>query len=152
MGKLTRQKPHRVILRSPLPRIHYYHNKQLQVKEFQYLIPTYNWTLTPIPIWTCSIVTISLFQCMAPNTWLTNCADPSTRLDHQLEKDVSYKILQFITRWRSRSSLVKKPYCVQTKQLLQEIDELGQILSPVTICMNKTLLHTYATCVTFDDP
>ena len=41
--------------------------------------------------------------------------------------------------------LVTKPYDVQTQQLLQEKDELGQILSPVTICMNKTLLHTYAT-------
>ena len=36
------------------------------------------------------------FQCTAPSTWLTNCADPSTRLDHQLEKDVGCKILQFI--------------------------------------------------------
>ena len=80
-GKPTRRKLHRVILRSPIPRIHYYHNKQLQVKESQYLIPTYNWTLTPISNWTCSIVTISPFQCTAPNTWLTNWyADPSTWL------------------------------------------------------------------------
>ena len=40
--KPTRQKPHRLILRSPLPRIHYYHNKRLKVKESQYLIPTYS--------------------------------------------------------------------------------------------------------------
>ena len=80
-GKPTRRKLHRVILRSPLPRIHYYHNKQLQVKESQYLIPTYNWTLTPISNWTCSIVTISPFQCTVPNTWLTNWyADSSTWL------------------------------------------------------------------------
>ena len=96
-GKPTRQKPYRVILRSPLLRIPYYHNKRLQVKESQYLIPTYSWTLTPIPNWTCSVVTISHFQCIAPSTWLTNrCADPSTRLNHQLEKDVGYKVLQFI--------------------------------------------------------
>ena len=150
--KPTRQKSHRVILRSPLSRIYYYHNKWLQVKESQYLMPTYSWTLTPIPNWTCSVVTISHFQCMAPSTWLTNCADPSMRLDHQLEKDVDCKVLQFITRWRSRSFLVTKPYGVQTQQLLEERDELGQILSSVTICMNKTLLHTCATCVTFDDP
>ena len=41
-GKPTRQKPHRMILRSLLSRIHYYHNKRLQVKESQYLIPTYS--------------------------------------------------------------------------------------------------------------
>ena len=44
------------------------------------------------------------------------------------------------------------PWSVQTQQLLQEIDELGQILSPITICMNKNVLHTCATCVTFDGP
>ena len=93
-GKLLKQKPHRVNLRSPLLRIHYYQNKRLQVKESQYLIPTYSWTLTPIPNWTCSVVTISHFQCMAPNMWLKNqCTDPSTWLTHQLEKDVGYKVL-----------------------------------------------------------
>ena len=30
------------ILKSPLPKLHYYHNKQLQVNESQYLIPTYS--------------------------------------------------------------------------------------------------------------
>ena len=135
-----------MILRSPLPRIHFYQNKQLQVKESQYLITIYSWTLTPIPNWTCFVVTISPFQRTAPSTWLTNrCADSSMQLNHQLEKDVGFKVLQFITRWRSRSSLVTKPYGVQTLQLLQEIDKLRQILSPVTICMNKTLLYTRAT-------
>ena len=71
-GKPTRQKPHRVILMSPLRRIHYYHNKRLQVKESKYFIPIYSWTLISIPNWTCSVVTISHFQCTAPSTWLTN--------------------------------------------------------------------------------
>ena len=31
--KPTQQKPHRVIFKSPLPKFHYYHNKQWQVKE-----------------------------------------------------------------------------------------------------------------------
>ena len=150
MGKPTRQKPHRVILRLPFLRIHYYYNKRLQVKEFQYFIPTYNWTMTSIPNWTCSVVTISHFQYRAPSTRLTNrCADPSTRLNHQLEKDVGCKVLKFIIQWRSRSSLFTKPYSVQTQQLFQEKDELWQILSPITICMNKTLFHT---CATLDDP
>ena len=96
MGKTTETKPHRVNLRSLLARIHYYQNKRLQVKESQYLIPTYSWTLTPTPNWTCSVVTISHFQCTAPSTWLTNCVDPNTRLDHQLEKEVGCKVFQFI--------------------------------------------------------
>ena len=130
-----------MILKSPLPRIHYYHNKWLQVKESQYLIPTYNWTLTSIPNWTGSVVTISHFQCTAPSTWLTNkCVDPNTWLNHQIEKDFGCKVLQFITRWKSRNSLVTKPYDIQTQQLLQERDELGQILSPVTLTQPLTTL------------
>ena len=40
--KPTRQKSHREIFKSPLPKFHYYHNKRLQEKESQYLIPTYS--------------------------------------------------------------------------------------------------------------
>ena len=65
-GKPTRLKPHQVILRSPLPKFYYYHNKRLQVKESQYLILTYSWTLTLIPNWTYSVVTISLFDARLP--------------------------------------------------------------------------------------
>ena len=61
-GKPTWQKPYRVILRSPFLKFHYYHNKRLQVKESQYPIPTYSWTLITIPNWTCSVVTISHFD------------------------------------------------------------------------------------------
>ena len=32
----------------------------------QYLIPTYSWTLTPIPNWTCLVVTISHFDAQLP--------------------------------------------------------------------------------------
>ena len=85
-GKPTRQKPHWVILRSPLPKFHYYHNKRLQVKESQYLIPTYSWTLIPIPNWTCSVVTVSPFD-----AWLL-----VRNFNHQLEKVVGYKVPQFI--------------------------------------------------------
>ena len=67
-GKPPRQKPHQVILRSSLLRIHYYHNKRLQVKESQYFIPIYSWTLTVIPNWTCSVVIISPFQFTALST------------------------------------------------------------------------------------
>ena len=47
MGKnLTAKKPHRVIFRSPLPKLYYYHNKLLQVKESQ--VP-YQPTIEPLP-------------------------------------------------------------------------------------------------------
>ena len=40
------KKPHRVIFRSPLLKLHYYHNKQLQVKESQ---APYESTAEPLP-------------------------------------------------------------------------------------------------------
>ena len=138
-----------MILRSPFPRIYYYYNKRLQIKESQYFILIYSWTLIPILNWTYSVMTISHFQCTAPSTWLTNYADPSMRLDHQLEKDVSYKVFQFIIRWRSWSSLVTKPYGAQTQQLLQE---LGQTRFPVTLFFTLVELCSCATFVTFYGP
>ena len=91
-GKPPRQKSHWVNLRSPLPRIHYYQNKWLQVKESQYLIPTYSWTLIPIYNWTCNVVTISHFQCKAPSTWLTNrCTNLSAWLHTNLKMMLAAK-------------------------------------------------------------
>ena len=149
MGKTSKTKPHRVNLRSLLPRIHYYHNKRLQVKDSQYLIPTYSWTLIPIPNWTCSVVTISPFQCTAPSLWLTNqCTDPSTWLTTNLRRMLVTKFFSSSTRWRSWSSLVTKPYGVQTQQLLQEKDELGH-MSPITICLWKTFALS---CIFCDGP
>ena len=74
------------------------------------------------------------------NLWILVCD-----LLTNLRKMLAAKFFISSTRWTSRGSLVTKPYSVQTQQLLQ--DELGKILSPVTICMNTTLLHT---CATFD--
>ena len=109
---LYEKKPHGKILSSPLLRIHYYQNKHIQVQESLYLIPTYSWTLTHTQLNFFYTDNLS-FQCMVPSTWLTNYADPNTRLDHRLKNDVGCKVLQFITRWKSWSCLVIKPYYVQ---------------------------------------
>ena len=50
-------------------------------------LPTYSWTLIPIPNRTCSVVTVFLSDAWLPSTWLTNCADPSTRLQSPIWKD-----------------------------------------------------------------
>ena len=150
-GKPPRKKHYRVILRSPLPRIHYYHNKQLQVKESQYPIPTYSWTFTPIPNWTYSVMTISHFQCPALSTWLTNwCTDPSTWLTTNLRIMLATKFFSSSTRWKSQNSLVTKPYSVQTQQLLEEKDELGQIISSHNMHVKNLCikLHSLASAVT----
>ena len=47
MGKTIGAKPHRVNLRSPFMRIHYYQNKRLQVKRIS--VPSTNLQLNPYP-------------------------------------------------------------------------------------------------------
>ena len=60
-----------MIFRSPLLKLHCYHNKRLQVKESQYLILTHSWTLTSIPNWTCFVVTVPPFDAQLPSTMET---------------------------------------------------------------------------------
>ena len=40
-------------------------------KRIPSTLPTYSWTLSPIPNWTCSVVTVPLFDARLPSTWLT---------------------------------------------------------------------------------
>ena len=141
-----------MIFRSPLPKFHYYHNKQLQVKEFQYLIPTYSWIITPIPNWTCSIVTIFPFNARLPSTWLTNCADPSMWLQSPIREGC----------WLQSSSV--QPYdedqedawsqnpTVHKHSNFFRRDKLGQNFVVSYKLHEQTLLNTYATCVPFDGP
>ena len=152
-GKPPRQKLHWVILRSPLSRIYYYHNKRLQVKKSQYFIPIYSWTLTSIPNWTCSVMTISYFQCTAPSTWLTNrCTDLSTWLTTNLRRMLVAKFFNSSTQWRSRNSLVTKSYGVQVQQLLQEKDELSQICLWSHFAWIKPLHQVSSICISCDGP
>ena len=74
MGKTTKTKPHWVNLRLPLSRIHYYQNKQLQVKGIA--VPNINIQLnlypnTQLDLWCSGNLSV---QCTNLNTWLTNDA------------------------------------------------------------------------------
>ena len=90
---------------------------------------TYSWTLTQIPNWTCSIVTVPLFDARLLSTWLTNCTDPSTRLQTPTKKVVGCKVLQFIHLMKIKKMLGHKTLrCKYTTTFSRERDELGQEL------------------------
>ena len=92
-------------------------------------LPTYSWTLTPIPNWTCSVVTVPLSDARLPSTWLTNCTDPSTRLQSPTKKVVGCKVLQFIHTMKIKKMLGHKIlWCIYTPTSSRESDELGQEL------------------------
>ena len=115
MGKTTEAKSYRVNLRSPLSRIHYYQNKWLQVKGIP--IPNTNLQLNSYPNTQLDLQCSGnlSFQCTTPSTLLTNwCTDPSTWPIHQLEKDVGYKVLQFIQTMKIKKLLGYKTLGVKT--------------------------------------
>ena len=92
-------------------------------------LPTYSWTLTPIPNWTCSAVTIPFFVAQLPSTWLTNCVDPSTRLQTPTKKVVGCKVFQFIYMIKIKKILGHKTLrCTYTTTSSRERDELGKEL------------------------
>ena len=50
-------------------------------------LPTYSWTLTPIPNWTCSVVTVPLSNAWLPSTWLTVARIPIRDFKTPIWKD-----------------------------------------------------------------
>ena len=92
-------------------------------------LSTYSWTLTPIPKWTCSVVTVPLFDARLPSTWLTNCADPNTRFQSPTKKVIGCKVLQFIHTMKIKKMLGHKTQrCTYIATSSRERDELGQEL------------------------
>ena len=90
-------------------------------------LPTYSWTLTLIPNWTCSVVIVPLFDARLPSTWLTNCADASTQLQSPTKKVVSYKVFQFIHTMKIKKILGHKTLrCTYPATSSREKDELSQ--------------------------
>ena len=84
-------------------------------------LPTYSWTLTPIPNWTCFVVTIPFFDARLSSTWLTNCADPSTRLQSPTKKVVGCKVLQFVPTMKIKKMVGHKTqWCTYTSTSSQE--------------------------------
>ena len=93
------------------------------------ILPTYSWTLTPIPNWTCSVVSVPLFDARLPSAWLTNCTDPSTWLQSLTKKVVSCKVLQFIHTMKIKKMFGHKTLrYIYTATSSRERDELRQEL------------------------
>ena len=91
-------------------------------------LPTYSWTLTLRPNWTCYVVTVPPFDARLLSTWLTNCVDPSTRLQSPTKKVISCKVLQFIHTMKIKKMLGHKTLRCTYATSSRERDELGQEL------------------------
>ena len=92
-------------------------------------LPIYSWTLTPIPNWTYSVMTVPLFDARLPSTWLTSCTDSSTWLQTPTKNIVGCKVLQFIHTMKIKKMLGHKTLrCKYTATSSRERNELGQEL------------------------
>ena len=135
-----------MILRSSLLRILYYYNKGKEIPVLYTNLQLNSYPNTQLDLFCSDSLS---FQCTAPNTWLTNqCTDPTTWLTTNLRKMLAVKFFSSSTQWRSRTSLVTKPYGIQTQQLLHKKDELGH-MSLVTICLWKSFALS---CINYDNP
>ena len=150
--KSIRKKLHWVIFWLPLTIFHYYHDKRLQVKEFQYLILTYSWTFTPIPNWTYSIVIISHFNARLPSTWLTNCADLSTRLQSPTREGCWLQSSSVHPHDKDQKDAWSQNPTVHIHSNFFRKDELGKNFVSDHNLLEQTILKACATFVLFDIP
>ena len=96
-------------------------------------LPTYSWTLTPIPNRTCSVVTVPLSDAQLPIVRI-----PVHDFNHQSEKIVGCKVLQFIHTMKNRKMLGHKTlWCKYTATSPRKRWTRSRTLSPVTICLNR---------------
>ena len=92
-------------------------------------LPTYSWTLIPIPNWTCSVVTVPLSDARLPSTWLIVAWILVCDFKTSTEKIVGCKVLQFIHTMKIKKMLDYKTLrCKYTTTSSRERDELDQEL------------------------
>ena len=113
-------------------------------KRISSILPIYSWTLTPIPNWTCFVVTVPLFDAQFPSTWLTVARIPVCAFKTPTKKIVDCKILQFIHTIKIKKMLGHKTLrCKYTATSSRERDELGQEL-----CLQSQFAWTkFAQCL-----
>ena len=101
-------------------------------------LPTYSSTLTPIPNWTCSVVTVPLFNARLPSTWLTVTRIPVHDFKHQLRRLSTAKFFSSSTRWRSKNAWSQNPMVqIHSNFFKWKRWTRSRTSSPITICLNK---------------
>ena len=90
------------------------------------------------------------FQCTAPSTWLTNYVDPSTRLQSPTREGCWLQSSSIHPNDEDQEDAWSQNPTVHKHNNFFKNDELGQILSLVTICLNKlcsTLVQFVSTLI-----
>ena len=137
-GKPNGKKPNGVIFRSPLPKIHYYHNKQLQARNPKYLT---NLQLDPYPNTQLDLFCsdTSPFWCTASKYVTNGWADTSMRFKTPIWKDCWLQSSLVHPHdedqedaWSQNPTMQIHSNFFKRKRWTK-----SRNLSPVTICLNR---------------
>ena len=121
-------------------------------------LPTYSWTLTPIPNWTCSVVTVPLSDARLPSTWLTITRIPMRDFNNTNWEDCQLQSSSVHPHDEDQEDAWSQNPTVQIhcNFFKRKRWTMSRTLSPVTICLNKvcwmlvqSLLNACTTCVLF---
>ena len=102
-------------------------------------LPTYSWTLTPIPNWTCSVVIVPLSDAWLPSTWLTVAWIPVHEFKTPIWKDCWLQSSSIHPHNEDQKDAWSQNPTVQIHSNFFKRKRWTRLrtLSPVTICLNK---------------
>ena len=102
-------------------------------------LSTYSWTLTLIPNWTCSVVTVPLFDAWLPSTWLTVARIPVRDFKTPTEKICWLQSSLVHPHYEDQEDVWSQNPTVQIHSnfFKRKRWTRSRTLSPVTICLNR---------------
>ena len=102
-------------------------------------LPTYSWTLTPIPNRTCSVVTVSFSDAQLPSTWLTVAWIPVRDFKTLIWKDCWLQNSSIHPHDKDQEDAWSQNPTVQIHSNFSKRKRWtrSRTLSPVTICLNR---------------
>ena len=105
-------------------------------------LPTYSWTLTPIPNWTCSIVIVPLSNARLPSMWLTVTRIPIRDFNNTNWEDYWLQSSSVYPHDEDQEDAWSQNPTVQIHSnfFKRKRWTRSKTLSPVTICLNRVYL------------
>ena len=102
-------------------------------------LPTYSWTLTLIPNWTCFVVTVPLSDARLPSTWLTVMRIPVRDFNNTNWEDCWLQSSSVHPHDEDQEDAWSQNPTVQihNKFFKRKRWTRSRTLFPVTICLNK---------------
>ena len=102
-------------------------------------LPTYSWTLTPIPNWTCSVVTVPLSDAWLPSTWLTIARIPVRDFNNTNWEDCQLQSSSVHPHDEDQEDAWSQNLTVQIHSnfFKRKRWTRSRTLSPITICLNR---------------